>query len=193
MIFWHAASDSGSAFTGALKLSVLFWQQTLTAMAQHAGIILLYAAPPATVRAWILLRTKPVPAWWLPSLEAFVALWRLLMCGVAVWVVLTPAQMNALRGTVTSDASIQVRLSRLGEIIGRQVWLLAWEIVLFAAAFLLLCLFVNLVARFWIQGQDADPIRLRTQRAAFATVGRNLLVYPLALIYIVVVVRRAVG
>jgi hypothetical protein len=191
MFLLDTALYAGSSLTNAWKLSGLFWKQTLSALADHFGVILLYAAPPATVRAWVLLRNKSVPAWWLPSLEALAAVWRTLMCVVAVWVVLTPEQMDSLRGTIVSDASVQAKLSRLGEILGRQTWLLWWEIAFFAAAFLLLSWLISLIARFWIQGRESVPAQRNAQRAAFAAVARNLLVYPLALIYIVVAIRHA--
>jgi hypothetical protein len=91
---WNAGPSSGSVFADAWQLSRTFWTQTLTAWAQHFVIVLLYAAPPATYRAWVILREKSVPAWWLPALEALIAVWRFLMIALAIWIVLTPASFR---------------------------------------------------------------------------------------------------
>jgi len=162
----------------------------LTAFAQHPGIVLLYAAPPATARAWLLLRTKPVPAWWLPSLETLIAVWRLLMCAVAVWVVLTPEQLASLQHTFTSNALVQNMLDALGERFGQQLWLLFWETAIYLAAFLLLNWLLSRMARLWVQGLDIDREHKLHQRQAMAAVARNLFLVPLAMIYAVVVIRQ---
>ena len=193
MALWEIGPDPVSALAEAWRLSKVFWTQTLVAFAQHPSIVLLYAAPPATARAWLLLRTEPVPAWWLPSLEALIAVWRLLMCAVAVWVVLTPEQLANLQHIFTSNALIQSLLDQLGERFGQQLWLLFWEIVLCLAAFLLLSWLLSRMARLWVQGLDIDREHKLHQRQALAAVARNLFLVPLALIYAVVVVRQFLG
>jgi hypothetical protein len=162
-------------------------------LAQHFAIILLYAAPPATYRAWVILRTKPVPAWWIPSFEAFVAVWRLLMIGVAVWIVLTPAEMAALQATITSNAQAEDILDHLGQVLGNQLWLVSWEVALFVTALLLLSLLLNLMARLWVRGLDMDFERKKDQRMALSAAAINLLVVPFALIYAVVMIRHALS
>lgn len=193
MALWSVGPGPESTLVEAWRLSRVFWTQTLTAFAQHPGIVLLYAAPPATARAWLLLRTKAVPAWWLPSLEALIALWRLLMCVVAVWVVLTPAQMAALQHTFTSNALIQSMLDTLGENFGNQLWLLVWEIAIYLVAFFLLTWLLDGMARLWVRGLDMDAERKLHQRQAVSAVTRNLLLAPLALIYAVIVIRQFLG
>lgn len=190
MFLGDAASHAGSPLAEAWRLSGVFWRQTLIAFARHPVILLLYAAPPATERAWLLIRTKSVPAWWLPTLEAFVAVWRLLMCAIAVWILLTPPQMRALRATLASNAQVQEALYHLGRNIGKQLWLLLWEIVLFAAAFLILSWLFGRMARLWVRGQDMALDQMDNQRLALASVARNLLLVPLALMYVTAVIRH---
>lgn len=174
-------------------MSAAFCAEMLRAFAHYPAIILLYAAPPATFRAWVLLRSKPVPPWWLPPLEMLVAVWRLFMCAVAVWVVLTPPEMDELQNTLVSGASLMGSFDRLGQNAAMEAGPLFWEIVLFVAALILLNWLFSLIARAWLLGQDLDYERKLTQRHAMTAVIRNLLLVPLALIYVVVVVRYIFG
>lgn len=193
MALWEIGPGPLSALVEAWRQSRLFLAQTLTAFAQHPSVVLLYAAPPATARAWLLLRTKPVPGWWLPSLEALIAVWRLLMCVVALWVVLTPGQMDNLQHIFTSNALIQNLLDAIGENFGQQLWLLFWEIVICLAAFFLLNWLLGRMARLWVQGLDIDLEHKLHQRRALVAVARNLLMVPLVMIYAVVVIRQFIA
>ncbi|HEX5234830.1 MAG TPA: hypothetical protein VFW25_05810 [Silvibacterium sp.] len=186
-------SAAGSALNQAWHLTGGFWRQTLTAFSRHPGIVLLYAAPAAAERVWVLLRTKPVPAWWLPSLEAVVILWRLLLCAAVLWIVLTPAQAASLHKTLTSNAMIQSKLSGFGQTLGQQLRLLCWEIVLYVGAFALLNFLLNSLARLWSGNSNSDLERRQNERIALASVARNLFLVPLALIYIAVVVRHVLA
>lgn len=168
----------------------MFWRQTLTAFARHPGIVLLYAAPVATERAWLMLRTKADPAWWLPSLEALSVIWRLMMCAVAVWLVLTPSQWATMKASLTDNALLQTKLDGLGETVGRQLWLLMWEVVLFVAAFALLIWMVSIMARLWVRDLEMDAEQKKHQRMAVGAVARNLFLFPLALIYVAVAIRH---
>jgi hypothetical protein len=178
-----------SALSEALKLSGAFWKQTLTAFVRHPGVVLLFAAPVAIERAWALLRARPVPTWWLPSLEAVVYLWRLLMCLVAAWVVLSPAQTAALRAVLRSNARIQTTIGRAGATMGNQLWLLLWEIVFCAAAFFLLNWLLNAVASLGARSLNMDTHLKETRQGALVSAARNLLLVPVALIYLAVVLR----
>jgi hypothetical protein len=180
---------AGSALTEAWQLSEAFWTQTLRAFAHHPAIILLYAAPVAIERAWAALRSRPIPTAWLPSVEALVFLWRLLMCAVAVWVVITPTQQISLRTILKSNTSIQGTLELLGAKLGQQLWLLLWEIVFCLAGFLLLNWLVTAIARLLLRGLNVEREQKKHQRVALSAVARNLVLVPLALIYVAVVVR----
>jgi hypothetical protein len=184
---------TGSSFAEAWRLTGAFWTQTLAAFAHHPGLVLLYAVPAAAERGWVLLRTKPVPAWWIPLLDALLILWRVLMCVVALWIVLTPSQTATLRSALASNALMQAKLDGLGMVVGKQLWLLAWEILLYIVAFALLNLLLTFFSGMWIRGQDADPDHKKNQQSALAAIARNLLLIPLGLIYIAVVVRDLVS
>lgn len=189
MFLWSAASGSESALADAWHMSAAFCAEMLSAFARYPAIILLYAAPPATYRAWVLLRTKPVPSWWLPPLEMLVFVWRVFMCAVAIWVVLTPPEMDELRATVVSGSSLMGTFERLSTNAAMAIWPLFWEIVFFAAAFILLNWLFGLIARAWLLGQDLNYEQKLMQRKAMTAVIRNLLLVPLALIYVVIMVR----
>jgi hypothetical protein len=45
----------------------------------------------------------------------------------------------------------------------------------------------------WARRQNVDPVRKENQRVALAAIARNLLLIPMALIYIAVVVRYVVS
>jgi hypothetical protein len=188
-----ALGNTGSTFTEAWRLTGTFWLQSLAAFARHPGLVLLYAVPAAAARAWVLLRTRPVPAWWIPCLDALLILWRLLMCAVALWIVLTPPQIATLRATLTSNSLLQSKLDGLGVTVGRQLRLLSWEIALYVVAFLLLNWLLTLIARLCIGARKIAPERKKNQRVALAAILRNLLLVPLALIYVAVVIRDIVS
>lgn len=178
-----------SALHEAWRLSGEFWRQTLFAFARHPGVILLYALPAAAARAWALLRTEPVPQWWLSLLEALVIVWRLLMCVITVWIVLTPKQAATLRNILASNARTQDKLEHLGAIVGNRLVLLSWEIILFCAVFFLLIGLVNASARLWRGGRAVELEQRQHERLALAAIARNLLLVPLALIYAAVFLR----
>jgi hypothetical protein len=186
-------ADTGSAFVDAWKLSGSFLVQTLTVFGHHPGIILLYAAPPATERAWVLLRTKPIPAWWLPWLEAFVIVSRLILCAVVVWVALTPLEMVHLQTTLTDSTLVQVELYRLGQSMGTHLRMLTWQIVFFLIVFFLVVWLFGRMSRLWVQGLDLIPVQKDNERLALTVVARNLLLYPVAITYAVVVIRYYLG
>jgi hypothetical protein len=75
--------------------------------------------------------------------------------------------------------------------VGGQTWLLAWEIVFFLLAFLFIAWLLSLMARLWVQGTDLDWERKIIQRKALSAASRNLLLVPVAMIYVVVAVRYA--
>lgn len=177
----------------AWQMSAAFWKQAVAAFLSHPGIILLYATPVALERAWAVLRNKPIPAVSLAWLEAFVNLWRLLLCAVAVWVVVTPAEAAYLLKVLQSNTLIQATLDSLNNVLGNHFWLLAWEIGFCLAACVVLNLLLSGIARIWVMGQDVAPEERKNRRVAVTAVARNLILVPMALIYIVIVVRQVMS
>lgn len=186
MVLWDTPP---SAFAEAWRMTAALWTKTLSVFAHHILIVLLYAAPPATYRAWVLLRSRPVPAWWLPSLEALFIVWRMLMLGIAIWVALTPPQLANLRAAFTNEVLLQEGLGHLGENLGNHVWIVAWQALFFFLALLLFTLLVGYGAKLWMQGQDIPADRKDVRCAALASAARNLLLAPIAMIYIVLAIH----
>lgn len=184
---------SPSSLPEAWQMSAAFWKQSFAAFATHPGIVLLYATPVALERAWVVLRNRPVPARGLPWLEAMVNLWRLMLCAVAVWVVVTPAQAAYLLKILTSNTLIAATIDSLSASLGNHFWLLAWEIAFCLAACIVLNFLLSGFARIWVMGQDIDHEEKKHRRMAVTALARNLILVPLALIYVVVVVRQVVS
>lgn len=174
----------------AWQMSAAFWKQTFAAFLSHPGIILLYATPVALERAWAVLRNRPIPAVSLAWLEAFVNLWRLLLCAVAVWVVVTPAEAAYLLKILQSNSLIQATIDSLSQSVNDHFWLLAWELGFCLAACFVLNFLLSGFARLWVMGQDVAPEERKNRRIAVTAVARNLILVPLALIYVVIVVRQ---
>lgn len=190
MTLWIAGPSTQSFFIAAWELSRRLWVETITAFAQHFAVVLLYAAPPATYRAWAILRTKAIPGWWSPVVEVLIAVWRLFMIALAVWIVLTPTELTALEALLTNGAPGQDIFYSLGQAVQNQSELLAWELAFFLAGILLVWWVFSLMARLWIQGMDMDMERKKVQRRALTAAAVNLLLVPAAMIYAVVLTRH---
>ena len=178
-----------SGFAAAWRLSAEFWVQTAAAVARHPFAILFCSAGLAAERAYLLLRSRPIRPWQFVLWETLLTIWRLLLCFVAVWVALTPYERQGLVRITTNYAQLQFTLQRLGAFLGRQLHVLGWEIFLFVAAFFVL----NLLLRLVIRGLAHFVAELgeRDKRKAYVAILRNLLLLPLALIYLVEMMRQA--
>jgi hypothetical protein len=177
-----------SGFAAAWRLSEEFWAQTAAAVARHPFAILFCSAGLAAERAYLLLRTRPIRPWQFVLWEAVLTVWRLLLCFVAVWVALTPRERQGLL-RMSDYVHLQYTLQRLGAFLGRQLHVLGWELFLFVAAFFAL----NLLLRLVIRGLAHFFAELgeRDKRKAYVAILRNLLLLPLALIYLVEMMRQA--
>ena len=181
------------AMSQVWQMSAAFLKQTLAVFSEHPGIVLLYATPVALERAWVVLRNRPIPGASLAFLEAFVNLWRLLLCAVAVWIVVTPAEAAYLLKILQSNSLIQATVDSLSLSLGKHLWLLVWEIGFCIAACFVLNFLLSGFARLWVMGQDVEPEQKKNRRIAVTAVARNLVLVPLALIYIVIVVRQVLS
>ena len=159
-----------------------FWVQTGMAVARHPLVVLVCAAVPAAERAYLLLETRPIPAWKQSLLEGLVTLWRILLCVGMVWVAVSPERWQLVRLHFTGNQSAQVALQRMGTYLGDHLHVVLWELFFFAAAFLLLNYLLVLMSRALLS-PDVPPTRNR--RKAFVSVLRNLVLVPLSLIYLV--------
>jgi hypothetical protein len=179
VILWNLAP---TGFTEAWHNSVQFWVRTGLAIAHHPLAVLACAVVPAAERAYLMLETRPIPRWKLTLLEAVLTVWRVLICVVAVWVTVTPEEWRSLVRDFSSSVRMQQSLQRLGAYLGRNLHVLVWELVFFFAAFLLLQLAIRGVVN---SGGRLDGLR----RKALVSVLRNLLLVPVALIYLVELMR----
>jgi hypothetical protein len=186
VIFFDSAP---SGFAVAWQHSAQFWAQTLAAVARHPLEILFCSAGLAAERAYLLLRSKPIRPWQFVLWEALLTVWRLLLCLVAVWAALTPHERQGLMRNLNNEAQLQYTLQRLGGFLGRELRVLAWELVLFFAAFFLLNMLLRLVMR--LLAQVIVPLGEIETRRAYVAIVRNLLLVPLALIYLVEMLRQA--
>jgi hypothetical protein len=159
-----------------------FWVQTGMAVARHPLVVLVCAVVPAAERAYLLLESRPIPAWKQSLLEGLVTLWRVLLCVGMVWVAVSGERWRLLRAHFSGNASAQMALQRMGAYLGDHLHIVLWELFFFAAAFLLLNYLLVLMSRALI---PADVLRTRDRRKAFVSVLRNLVLAPLALIYLV--------
>lgn len=178
-----------SGFAVAWEQSRFFWAQTAAAVARHPLALLAFSAVLAAERAYLLLHTKPLERWQLALWETLLTVCRVLLCLVAIWVALTPHERQGLLTRLTTDGEVQYGLQRLGAFLGRQLHVLVWELILLAAAFVVL----NLLLRLAVKGLARFVVWLREpdRRKASVAIVRNLILLPLALVYLVEIIRPA--
>ncbi len=186
MIFFDSAP---SGFGVAWQQSAQFWTQTLATVVRHPLAILFCSAGLAAERAYLLLRSKPIRPWQFVLWEALLTVWRLLLCLVAVWAALTPHERLGLMRNLNNEAQLQYTLQRLGGFLGRELRVLVWELVLYLAAFFLLNMLLRLVMR--LLAQMIALLGDVETRKAYVAIVRNLVLVPLALIYLVEMLRQA--
>jgi hypothetical protein len=165
----------------------VFWQQTGSAIFNHPFIILACAALPAAERAWVLMRGAWMGRGKLAILEMGVTLCRVLLCAVAVWAACSGREWHALSAQVGAMDAWQVALGSLGAYMAHHLRLLIWELLFFAAAFLLLLKSISWTARALAHG--GNSLRDEQHRQVLRSVLRNLIFAPLALSYLVEMTR----
>jgi hypothetical protein len=184
--------ESPSTLVVGWRQSGLFCKQTGLAVAHHPLAILFCAAVPAIERGYVLLQTGAIPRLRLAVLEAMVTLWRILLCVVALWVALSTEEWQRFSQHVCVMQSWELALQHLGSHLGHHLRVVLWEYALFLAAFVLVNVAVSAMVRSmaetgngWLWPQD--------HRRAVISVLRNLIVVPLAVIYLVETLRPMFG
>jgi hypothetical protein len=185
VILWSFAP---TGFETAWRNSGEFWAQTGMAVARHPLLLLVCSAVPAAERAYTLLQTNPIPGWKLTLFEALVTLWRILLCAVAVWVTLSPERWAAFRLHFFDNVVLQRSLQRLGAYLGNHLHVVLWELVFFAASFLLLNFALVRTAKGL--ARQGGALHKAVRQKAFASALRNLVLAPLALIYLVELLQQ---
>jgi len=168
-----------AGFTTAWQNSGDFWIETGIAVWRHPLLVLVCAMVPAAARAYLLLETGPIPAWRVALVEALLTVWRILLCVAMVWIAVTPAKWQSTRMLFSGNEMAQAALGRMGTYLGNHLHVVLWELAFFAAAFLLLNYLLVLASRRLFRSDEGN------RRKAFVSVLRNLVLVPLALIYLV--------
>jgi hypothetical protein len=184
--FWVSNS---SGFAVAWQHSKDFGQQTLFAVAHHFPLLLAVAVIPAALRAYFTLKAQPIPHWEFNLAEALLTVWRVLICAVALWVTLTPREWQAFKHYLHNGDQLQLAMQRLGAYLGRALHTLLWELLIFALAFWLLHALLSFIGGQLARSGDLE--RYAVRRKAFGSVLRNLILAPLALIYLITILRQA--
>jgi hypothetical protein len=168
-----------------------FWAQIGAAIAHHPALLFSLVLIPAILRGYFLLRTQPTPRWQLNLTEALLTIWRVILCIVAIWAILTPREWQSFRLRVRDLDQLQYAIQRLGAYLGHNLHLLLWELLIFAVIFWLLNALLSALARATSDARDTK--RAISHRRAYSSVLRNLILGPLALLYLVAIVRQALA
>jgi hypothetical protein len=166
-----------------------FWQETFTAVGQHLPLLLAVAIIPAALRAYLIMKAHPIRRWELNLAETLLTVWRILICAVALWVVLTFREWQTFKLRLRQPDQLQYAMQKLGAYLGKSLHLLLWELLLFAIVFLLMHVVLSAIAGLLARSGRAE--RMAVRRKAISSFLRNLVLAPLALIYLVTIMRQA--
>ena len=181
--------SSPYGFAAAWQHSKGYWQQTLMAVVHHLPLLLAVVIVPAALRAYLILKEQPIRRWELNLAEALLTVFRVLVCAVAIWVTLTPREWQNFKLRLRDTDQLQVAMQRLGAYLGKTLHMLIWELLLFAVAFWLLHLVLSIIADRLARTGNTERRSLRYR--ALGSILRNLILGPLALIYLVAFARTA--
>jgi hypothetical protein len=165
----------------------VFWSQTAAAFVRHPVAILACAAIPAIERCYVLLHGTRLSRGPMAALELLVTVWRVILCAVAVWAACSGRELRALTARMGATAAWQMTLENVGAYLSHQVRAVLLEIV-----FLALVLLLAERIACWVVGSLSRRVqwfREHTHRQAVLSLWRNLILFPVALIYLVEMVR----
>lgn len=164
-----------------------FWMQTGLALAHHWLAVLVCAAVPAVERGYRLLRARSATRAQLALMDFLVTLWRVGLCVVAIWAGTSGVEWRSLAARVGALAAWQFALEEMGSYFAHHLRMLIWELLFFAIAFWvagkLLNALVSLIVRTGVW------LRKAPYQQVAASVLRNLILVPLAVIYLVEMAR----
>lgn len=182
-----AAVQPDSPLTLAWHHTGAFWVQTGLALAHHWFVILVCAAVPAVERGYRLLRARSASRSHLAFMDFLVTLWRVGLCVVAIWAGTSGREWHSLSARVGVAAAWQFSLEELGSYFAHHVRMLLWELVFFAIAFWAAGKLLDGVVRLSVR--TGVWVREAHYQQAAASVLRNLILVPLAVIYLVEMAR----
>ena len=172
-----------ASFSTAWHHSLAFCTQTLDASARHPLLVFLCGAIPAAERGYVLLKRGATRHQRLLALEAVVILSRILLVVAAVWIALNPSEQEQVKRNLVNTTQWQLGLQHVGAHLGNHLHVVLWEYALFAAGCLLVNLLIVMVVRALSKRAPADRQR------AYISIVRNLVLIPLAVIYLVETLR----
>jgi hypothetical protein len=176
-----------SPLAAAWRHTGVFWAQTAATLARHPLAIFVCAAIPAAERGYVLLHGRRLSRGPLAALEFLVTLWRVMLCAVAVWAACTGREFQVLTARMGAVAAWQVALEIAGKYLALHLRAVLWEFVFFALALLL----ADGAVRWLVSAlsRRVEWLRDRVRRQAALSVWRNLVLIPVALIYLVEMAR----
>jgi len=182
-----AAARPPSPLQLAWRHTFAFWVQTGLTVARHPAVILLCAAVPAVERGYMVLRARKAGRSELAVLDLLVTLWRVGLVAVAVWAASSGVEWRSLSARVGAATAWQLALSALGSYFAHHLRMVLWELAFFALGFWLAAKLLRGVVL--LASRPAWWMRERLHQEAAASVLRNLILFPLALIYLVEMAR----
>jgi len=171
----------------ALRHTEAFWMQAGIAIAHHPLAVLLCAVVPAAERGYVLLRGRYLGRGQLALLEFVVTVWRVLLCGVAVWIACSGREWQDLSARVGAMTAWQVAIAGFAAYVAHHLRIVLWELAIYLLTFLLAA---RMIA--WIVEAIAHTnewLREPRHRAAVVSVLRNLILVPVAVVYAVEMAR----
>lgn len=182
-----AATPPVSPLTLAWQHTCAFWVQTLLTVARHPLLILLCAAVPAIERGYMLLRARQAGRGELALLDLLVTLWRVGLVAVAIWAASSGVEWRTLSARWGVMTAWQLALSTLGSYLANHLRMILWELLFFAVAFWVATRIVRGIVQ--VAAGPGWWLRDRLHQEAATSVLRNLILFPLAVIYLVEMAR----
>ena len=167
----------------------VYWWKTAAALVHHPLAILACAAVPAAGRCYVLLCGPRLRRGSMAALELLVTLWRVMLCAVAVWAACSGRELGALSARIGAIVAWQEALENVGVYLAHHLRAVLWEILFFGVALLVADRIVRWLAA--AMARSVDWLRQPANQQAALSVWRNLIVFPVVLIYLVEMARPA--
>lgn len=186
-LFSAPAMSPESPLVQAWRHTGAFWVQTSLALAHHWLVVLVCAAVPAVERGYRMLRARSASRSQLALMDFLVTLWRVGLCIVAIWAGTSGVEWRSLSARVGVIAAWQFALEELGYYFAHHLRMLVWELLFFVLAFWLAGKLLDALVRLTVR--TGVWVRQAPYQQAAASVLRNLILVPLAVIYLVEMAR----
>ncbi|GGG90466.1 hypothetical protein [Silvibacterium dinghuense] len=178
-----------SEFAAAWQHSKMYLQETGIAVRSHLTLLLVLCIIPASLRVYLHLRTRPAQRWEINLSEALITAWRVLLCAVCIWAISTGHQWHTFKERLFMPDQLELAMQKLGLNLGGTLYVLLWELLIFALGMWLVHQLLSLAADLLTRNgyRGGRPVR----RKAVASALRNLILAPLSVLYVVALIRHA--